>query len=343
MRARLTLIIAAVAAIACCGQARADTQALYDAARKEAPMTWYISFYGGDIPAKTVAAFAAKYPGITVNPVRMTSGAIFQRLNQDLRSHVAVASVYTSSIGGQYDILLHDGVLAEYTPEAAAALNSNVKTAVVAGYVYPLGTGLMTLAYNTAKLKPEDAPKSWQDLLDPKYRGKIAIGDPSFSGFDAVWDVVMTKMYGWEYYQKLAKNDPLVQRSTFDTLTALNSGERSVGVMSDTQAVDSAAKGNPVAAVYPSDGTVMILGMTAILKDAPQPATARLFTEFLLGPEHGRILVENRYQSARADATNELAGGKKLADIPIAPVMSSKDFVQALPDLIERWRDLFSH
>ena len=343
MRPRFRLLLLAVACIAWHATARADTQALYDAARKEAPMTWYISFYGGDIPAKTVAAFAAKYPGLTVNPIRMTSGAIFQRLNQDLRSHVAVASVYTSSIGGQYDILVHDGVLAEYTPEAATALNPNVKSAIVPGYVYPLGTGLMTLAYNTAKVKPADAPKSWQDLLDPKWKGQIAIGDPSFSGFDAVWDVVITKMYGWQYYEKLAKNNPLVQRSTFDTLTALNSGERTVGVMSDTQAVDSAAKGNPIAAVYPSDGTVMILGMTAVLKDAPQPNTARLFTEFLLGPEHGKILIENRYQSARADAVNELAGGKRLADIPIAPVMSSKDFVQALPDLIERWRDLFSH
>jgi iron(III) transport system substrate-binding protein len=343
MRPRFTLLVLAIACIAWTTTVRADTQALYDAARKEAPMTWYISFYGADIPAKTVAAFAAKYPGLTVNPIRMTSGAIFQRLNQDLRSHVAVASVYTSSIGGQYDVLVHDGVLAEYTPEAGAALNPNVKSAIVPGYVYPLGTGLMTLAYNTAKVKPADAPKSWLDLLDPKWKGQVAVGDPSFSGFDAVWDVIMTKMYGWEYYEKLAKNNPLVQRSTFDTLTALNSGERSIGVMSDTQAVDSAAKGNPIAAVYPSDGTVMILGMTAILKDAPQPATARLFTEFLLGPEHGKILIENHYQSARADAVNDLAGGKRLSDIPIAPVMSSKDFVQALPELIERWRDLFSH
>ena len=342
MRSRLMLVIWAFAWIALQPTARADTQALYEAAKKEAPMIWYISFYGADIPAKTVAAFAAKFPGITVNPVRMTSGAIFQRLNQDLRSKVAVASVYTSSIGGQYDILVKDGVLAEYTPEAAAAINPNVRSAIVPGYVYPLGTGLMTLAYNTAKVKPADAPKAWKELLDPRWKGQIAIGDPSFSGFDAVWDVVMTKVYGWEYYETLAKNNPLVQRSTFDSLTALNSGERSVAVLSDSQAVDSAKKGNPIAPVYPSDGTVMILGMTAILKDAPQPNTARLFTEFLLGPEHGKVLIDNGYQSTRADAVNTLAGGKLLSEISVAPVLSSKDFVQALPDLIERWRDLFS-
>ncbi|MEJ0016707.1 MAG: extracellular solute-binding protein [Acetobacteraceae bacterium] len=342
MRQRLLLIVCALAWIALPAASRADTQALYEAAKKEAPMTWYISFYGGDIPAKTAAAFGAKYPGLMVNPVRMTSGAIFQRLNQDLRSRVPVASVYTSSIGGQYDLLVKDGVLAQYTPEAAAALNDNVKAAIVPGYVYPIGTGLMTLAYNTAKIKAADAPKSWKDMLDPKWKGQIAVGDPAFSGFDAVLAVAITKIYGWQFYEALAKNNPLVQRSTFDTLTALNSGERSIGVMSDTQAIDSGTKGNPVAPIYPADGTVMILGMTAVLKDAPQPNTARLFTEFLLGPEHGRIMIENHYQSARADAVNELGGGKRLSDIPLAPVMTSTDFVQALPDLIERWRDLFS-
>ena len=113
-------------------------------------------------------------------------------------------------------------------------------------------------------------------------------------------------------------------------------------MLSDSQAVDSAKKGNPIAAVYPSDGTVMILGMTAVLKDAQQPNTARLFTEFLLGPEHGKVLISNGYQSSRADADNVLAGRKRLSEIPIAPVMSSKEFVQELPELIERWRDLFS-
>ncbi len=209
MRLRPTLIISAIICMAWHAMARADAQALYDAARKEAPMTWYISFYGADTPAKTAAAFAAKYPGLTVNPVRMTSGAIFQRLNQDLRNHVPVASVYTSSIGGQYDILVQDGaMLADYTPEAAAALSANVKSAIVPGYVYPLGTGLMTLAYNTAKVKAADAPKSWQDLLDPKWKGKIAIGDPSFSGFDAVWDVSMTRNVRLAILRKAGEKRP---------------------------------------------------------------------------------------------------------------------------------------
>ena len=59
--------------------AKADTQATYEAARKEGPMTWYISFYSQDLPAKAAAEFARLYPGLTVTPVRLTSGGIFQR------------------------------------------------------------------------------------------------------------------------------------------------------------------------------------------------------------------------------------------------------------------------
>lgn len=322
----------------------AEIQAIYAAARKEAPMTWYISFYAQDLPAKAVAGFAKAYPGLSVTPVRLTSGGIFQRLNQDLRNHVATASVFTTTgIGGQYQMLLRAGELMQYTPEAAGKLSPGLQPMITPGYVYPMGIGLMALAYNTTKLKAADAPTSWDALLDPKWQGKIAIGDPSFSGFDAAWDMTMVKREGFAYYQKLAKNDPLVQRSTLDSLTALNAGERIVAALPDTIAIASAAKGNPIAVVYPTDGTVVLLGYTAILKTAPQPNTAKLFTEFLLSAEHSQIMADSHLQSVRPEVISTIAGGGKLSDIKLAPPISTAELEKLLPDLVERWRDLFSH
>ena len=322
----------------------ADTTALYDAARKEGPMTWYISFYSQDIPAKAAAAFAKAYPGLSVTPVRLTSGGIFQRLQQDLRNHVATASVFTTTgIGGQYEMLLRAGELLRYTPEAADKLIPTLKPLITPGYVYPMGLGLMALGYNTSKLTAAEAPTSWAQLLDPKWKGKIAIGDPSFSGFDAAWDMTMVKREGFAYYEKLAKNDPLVQRSTLDSLTAVNAGERIVGALPDTIAIESASKGNPVAVVYPTDGTIVMVGYTAILKTAPQPNTAKLFTEFLLGVEHSRIMAESHLQSVRPEVISTIAGGRKLSDITLATPISTAESEKLLPDLVERWRDLFSH
>lgn len=320
----------------------ADLKAIEQAARKEAPMTWYVSLYSQAVAEKAAAAFSQKYPGLKIIPVRSTTGGSFQRLAQDLKSNVAVASVFsTTGLGGHYQILQRDNRLAEYAPENAAKLNANVKTAIVPGYVYPMGAGLLAMAYNSAKVKADDAPKSWQDLTDPKWKKRLALGHPAFSGFDAAWAVVMMKRVGWKYYEAIAKNEPLVQRSTFDTLTALSSGERVVATLPDAFAIEAAEKGNPVTAVYPTDGSVMILGYTAILKNAPQPNTARLFTEFLLDVEHARVVADARYVSVRPEVVSILQGGKRVDEIVMAPITPAEETERELPRIIERWRDLF--
>lgn len=320
----------------------ADLRAIEAAARKEAPMTWYVSLYSQAVAEKATAAFAQKYPGLKVLAVRSTTGGSFQRLSQDLKSNVAVASVFsTTGLGGHYQILQRDGRLAEYVPENAGKLSPTVKSAIVPGHVYPMGAGLLAMAYNSAKVKPEDAPKSWQDLTDPKWKKRLALGHPAFSGFDAAWSVMMMKRVGWKYYEAIAKNEPLVQRSTFDTLTALSSGERVVATLPDAFAIDAAAKGNPVTVVYPSDGSVMILGYTAILKNAPQPNTARLFTEFLLDVEHAKVVADARYVSVRPEVVTVLQGGKRVNEIVLAPITPADETERELPRIIERWRELF--
>lgn len=320
----------------------ADLKAIEEAAQKEGPMTWYISLYSQDVAEKAATAFAQKYPGLKIIPVRSTTGGSFQRLMQDLKSNVAVASVFsTTGLGGQYQILQRDGHLAEYVPENAARLSPTVTSAIVPGYVYPMGAGLQAMAYNSAKVKADDAPKSWMGLTDPRWKKRLALGHPAFSGFDAAWCVAMMKKVGWQYYEALAKNDPLVQRSTFDTLTALSSGERLVAPLPDAFAAIAAAKGNPVAIVYPTDGSVMILGYTAILKKAPQPNMARLFTEFLLGIEHAKVVADAAYVSVRPEVVTTLAGGKRVDEIALMPITPADETEKELPGIIERWRNLF--
>ncbi|MGH7043088.1 MAG: ABC transporter substrate-binding protein, partial [Acetobacteraceae bacterium] len=253
-----------------------------------------------------------------------------------------VASVLTmSGIGDYYGQLKREGHLAEYTPEAAAKLSPKVASTIDPGYVYPVGGGLMAIAYNSKIVAPADVPRSWDDLTNPKWKGKLALSHPAFSGFDAALDVWLMRTKGWSFFQALAKNNPLIQRSTFETITALNSGESSVGTMPDEVAIESARKGNPVRVVYPTDGSVLILGFTAILKDAPQPNTARLFTEFLLGTEHAKIMAANHYVPVRPEVSMTLQGSRDLNTIAMVPLRPSEQFAKDLATLIERWRDLF--
>jgi len=84
----------------------------------------------------------------------------------------------------------------------------------------------VTITYNNSLVAEKDAPKNWPDLLDPRWKDKVAIGHPAFSGYVGTWVVLMRKLYGWQYFEKLEKNKPQIGRSINDTVTMLNAKER---------------------------------------------------------------------------------------------------------------------
>ena len=84
--------------------------------------------------------------------------------------------------------------------------------------------GLYLIIYNTQKVTAADAPKSWKDLLDPKWKGQIAVGHPGYSGAIGVMGVVLTKLYGWDYFETLEKNKPQIGRSSDDPVTLAECG-----------------------------------------------------------------------------------------------------------------------
>ena len=116
---------------------------------------------------------------------------------------------------------------------------------------------LVVITYNNSLVKEADAPKNWPDLLNPKWKDKVSIGHPAFSGYVGTWTVLMTKLYGWDYFVKLEKNSPQIGRSINDTVTMLNAKERWVAAGPEATTLLSKDKGNPLAVIYPTDGSLL--------------------------------------------------------------------------------------
>ena len=132
-------------------------------------------------------------------------------------------------------------------------------------------------------------PTQVRDLLDPRWRGQVGTGHPAFSGTVGLWVLGMRKLYGWTYFEELERNRPLIGRSVNDTVTMLNSGERSVAAGPSALSRVTADRGNPVGVSYPPSGAVLVVSPSAVLANAPHPNAARLYLEYLLGPVHARI------------------------------------------------------
>ena len=135
---------------------------------------------------------------------------------------------------------------------------------------------LYLLARRADRLSEAEAPKSWRELTDPKWRDKLAVGHPGFSGAIGNWAIMMRKAYGEGYFRELERNRPQIGRSAGDPVTTLNAGERLVGVgIPSAATLFSMSRGNPLALIYPTDGTLMVPSPSGAIANAPKPNAAQ--------------------------------------------------------------------
>ena len=177
---------------------------------------------------------------------------------------------------------------------------------------------LCPVAYNTNLVKSGEQPKSFADLLDPKWTGKIVKAHPSYSGTILTATYQMARDIGWPYFEKLAQQKVMQVQSASDPPKKLALGERAVmadGV--EYVCFQLKEKGDPVELVYPTEGTPLIIGPNAVFKNAPNPNAARLLQSYMFSAECQQICIDaGGLRSAHA-LTKEKAGRKPLKDIKL--------------------------
>lgn len=334
-RRALTAGLAAAAAF----PARADTAALLEAARKEGSLTWYVAQVDSETAELMGRAFTQQYPGVKVSVIRTTGQVAYERLSQDLKNSAPQCDVFSATDIAHMPALMKRNALANFTPENAAFISPAFQGLGEPGFYYPSTSTLMLMIYNNQKVKPEEAPKSWTDLLDPRWKGRCAFGHPGFSGYVGVWTVAIRTLYGWDYFEKLAKNNPRIGRSGIDPITLLNAGECVVGLGPLSTSLQSQDKGNPITVVYPTDGAILCVGPSAVMASAPHPNAGRLFANWLMSIDFAKICAEARIDSVRAEVPPK-AGAKLLSEVKLLR-LTTAELGKQVPEVIEQWRDTF--
>ena len=329
-----------IAAAPARAQMPAWEQQLYDAAKKEKQFTVYTAHYDTETIADLCMAFDKRYPGVKCNFVRTTAQVAFQRLQQDMQANLAVASVFSSTDVSHYPDLKKRGLLTTYQPHNLAKMVDSLKQYNDKDNNYWVtAAALVVLTYNNSLVSEKDAPKKWTDLLDPKWKDKVSIGHPAFSGYVGTWVVLMQKLYGWDYFVKLEKNKPQIGRSINDTVTMLNAKERWVAAGPEATTLLSRDKGNPLSVSYPTDGTLLMVSPTGIPKNAPAPNAAKLFVEFLLDKEAAEVQVKNHSLSV-IKGIKPAPGAKPLEDIKVIRP-TEEEITKGIPEVKEKFRDTF--
>lgn len=301
MRIKRRTLLAAATALAAIRPAFAArpatttlTPAIIDAAKKEGKIAWYTA---DDLVLATKAAkaFEAKY-GITVQLERSGAERIYQRIGQEYGSNVYAVDVATTSDLGHCITWKAANWLTPYTPAETAAW-PDIAVAQDGTYIVDKFT-LVISGYNSRLVTAAEAPKTWVDLLDPKWKGKMVKAHPGYSGAITNATFALSNLLGWEFFEKLAKQSIMQVQSATDPANRCAQGERAV--MADGAEVTALrliGQGAPLVLVYPTEGVPVVAVGSVLLTKAPHPSAARLFMHYLASSDCQQLNIDHGSRS----------------------------------------------
>ncbi len=289
-----------------------------EAARKEGKVVWYTSLALSS-SEKVAKLFETAYPGVKVEVHRTGSQRILQRMMQELSSNIRNVDVVHTSDAGHYVLLKEKKLLMRYTPAGVDAFAPGFKDRD--GFHYGLRATVNVIAYNTKMIAAAEAPRTWKDLLDPKWRGRLVTAHPGYSGVIATHVLALVHLNGWDYFKALAQNKPMLVQSAVDPSGIVASGERPVAVNGgDYTFYQAKKKGNPVEIVYPKEGVPLVVSPSAITSFAPHPNAARLFTDFVFSRDVQQVLADTEGLYTGHPQVTYPADKPRLPDLKLLPV-----------------------
>lgn len=278
--------------------AAAADAALIEAAKKEGTVVWYTTQIVNQLAVPMAAAFKKKY-GITVSYVRANSTDVALRvINEGKAGKIQVDVVDGTSTP---PALRKENLAMKWLPDEVRRFPQQFWDPE--GYWVATNIYVVTPGFNTELVKPGTEPRTWNDLLDPKWKGKMAWGASasmsSAPGFIATVLKEMGPDKGRDYLKKLsAQNVAGLQVSARQVLDQVIAGEYQVALqIFNNHAVISAQKGAPSAWIQMQPATVT-LSAVSVVNGAPHPNAAKLFLEFLITPEGQQIYRDADYMPA---------------------------------------------
>jgi iron(III) transport system substrate-binding protein len=291
-------------------------------AKAEGRVVWYTSTPIEE--AQKIAELFRAQTGISVELFRSGGSQILSRFQQEINAGRVAVDVLTHSDPAAARAMTKKGLFVPFRPRNFEHIPDAAKAAD--GSFIGQRLNMMTHYLRTDKVAPTDEPRTWDDLTAPKYKGKLAMADPSFTSLQVSVVGMMSKQRGWGFYEKLRQNDVMIVPGNQQVSDLIKRSERLIAVGAlDSYAADLKAAGHPIKTLYPSDGVFVIPSPTAVVKGSPNPAAAKLFAQFMIGDEVQRLFPADGGYSARIDIAAP-AGSPDLKSLNIIAV--DDDYVE---------------
>lgn len=273
---------------------------LEELANEEGQVTVYCAA-STDACQEVANRFNERYPNIEVQNFRQPGGVLFERLRTDAARGNTVADVWMHSDIATYLIGVEEGLVEPYETEHEFPDSYNV----LIPHGYPAWVTTLAVGINTDLVNPEDQKAlaaSWDGVLDPKWKGKIATADPSQSGSVFNYFFVLKEQMGdeafWKWLEGLSQQDVAIFDSAVPPGEAVARGEFAMALTGEHLFSQQVTRGAPVSVAYPKPvpGYVGVIGLVA---NAPHPNAAKLYLEWFISRE-GQAAFSEIYETQSA-------------------------------------------
>jgi iron(III) transport system substrate-binding protein len=315
--------------------ASADRDKILEGAKKEGRLVLYT---GMDVEEANqyTKEFNKKYPFIKPDVFRSSGEKVQARFLVEHRAGVHSADVFQTSIVQVYQ-LKNAGLLAKYVSEESAVYPEGFKDPLghwTAFYLIPYVIG-----YNTKLVAPKDAPNSYEDLLQPRWKGQISLETEEYQWFYHLVQI-LGKEKGHDYMRRLAGQNLQMRKGHTLLAQLVAAGEMAMAVVVYSNRVERMKNsGAPIDWVRFKGPTITAINAISIPEKAPHPNAAKLFVDYILSKEGQNLLRGLRRIPARPDvAPDPPSLTKGLNLYPARP----EGMIENYNDTVARFDEIFN-
>jgi iron(III) transport system substrate-binding protein len=300
------------------------------AAKKEGTLTLYTTIAEKDLPA-IVRPFEQKY-GIKVNVWRAGTDKVLQRtVSESQAKRYEVDAIHFGS--PEMEALSREKIL--------QAVNSPVHKDLAPGSVPKHKEWAATIlsvwvqAYNTQAIRKEDLPRTYADLLDPKWKGKLGIESKNDDWFATVVDLMGGEEKGLAFFRELVAKNGISPRHGHTLLNNMVvSGEVPMALTVYNYMPEQAKKKGAPIDWFALEPAVARSNAVGVARRAPHPNAALLFYEYLLGPDGQNAMVSVDYVPTNTRVASPLKGVKIVQTDPIRTLDESPKWSKLYEDVV---------
>jgi iron(III) transport system substrate-binding protein len=312
-------------------------QTCADIAKAEAEGGVVVYATNPEAPAmKVFAEFNKRFPKIKVNYTRLQAGALYAKVSAERQAKTyTVDAMQLSDMGMVLDFQKKGGYVHYVSPELSAykpEYKSKPEGLWTWGALGPAG-----IAYNPTVVPPDQAPKTWEEALDPKWTDGITV-KVSNSGLQHVSWFELRRIYGADYWKKFGQLKPKAFDSYVQQYDRLvNQQDKIIHTAQYGGYLEWKAKGAPVAFVIPEAGMPATPESWGMVSDGPHPNAARLFMDWLLSEQGQKAISDNLYEHSARQGAAPPPGGEPLDKIKLLMPEDWAKFLTSRTEFAREW------